>query len=183
MRKFWSVPVITVYLYAVTILTKYGYYSYFGIPTRYIDASIKENIIYFFQLFQVGASIAGGFKWWMWAVVIVIGIIIFSFYISSGIMEKIILGVGVTIAFLFVWRSYNFGVFLAQNATNFYVPASICTTLDQNTTYVALDFVEDGAILIPIDQSTHRKLGGFMVRSMSDLKCTFEKEEVGKILQ
>src|SRR3989344_3587248 len=115
MSKLWSLPVISVYLYAATILTQYGFNSYFNIPSSFIEASIKENIVYFFQLFQVASAVAGVMRWWMWAIVIIAALIITFFYNFHSFFRGIISLAGTIILGLLLWGSYNFGSMLAAN--------------------------------------------------------------------
>jgi hypothetical protein len=78
MNKFWSLPVLTIYFYTATVLTQLGFVSYFGVPSNFVEASIKQNILYFFNLFQLTFVIVGLMKWWMFiAVALAVIVILF----------------------------------------------------------------------------------------------------------
>jgi hypothetical protein len=178
MNKFWNIPIITVYLYAVAILTQHGFNSYFNIPSNFIEFSIKENIVYFFQLFQLALAIVGVMKFWMWIVVlvgaIVIAILCFFDYVYEIIFTSILIG-GALVG------SYYFGNFLAINTSTFYVPLSDCQLIGQGK-YIIPVFYDSKAILVSIDENN--KLGnGFMVKEMSDLSCKIELKNIGKIIK
>lgn len=180
MSKLWSIPVISVYLYGITILTQYGFNSYFNIPSNLIEASIRENIIYFFQLFQLASAVAGLMKWWMWAVVILTGLIIFFFFSFHSGWRKFISFCGILLFGYLLYGSFNFGMVLAKNTVEFYVPASNCASLDKDTTYVIPNFYQGKAILVPIDISK-KMSGSILVKDLSELGCATERKYVGQI--
>jgi len=178
MNKFWNIPIITVYLYAVVILTQYGFNSYFNIPSSFIEFSIRENIIYFFQLFQLALIIAGVMKFWMWIIVLssILIIIVLSFfdYIYELIFASILIG-GV------LFGSYYFGSYIAINTSTFYVLSSDCQSIGQEK-YIAPIFYNDKVVFVPI--SENNKLGnGFIVKEISSLLCKLEQKNIGKIVK
>lgn len=179
MSKLWSLPVISVYLYGITILTQYGFNSYFNIPSSFIESSIKENIIYFFQLFQLASSVAGLMKWWMWAVVILAILLITFFYNFSGYRKFIAFCATLLLGYL-LYGSYNFGILLAKNVSTFYVPAQNCTFLDKNTSYIIPNFYQGKAILVSID-SNKKLTGNVLVKDLSEPGCGTELKYIGLI--
>jgi hypothetical protein len=179
MSKLWSLPVISVYLYAATILTQYGFNSYFNIPPNFMEASIKENIVYFFQLFQLASAVAGLMKLWMWAVVILAVLIITFFYSFSG-YKKFIALCGTLLLGYLLYGSYNFGMLLAKNTAEFYVPVQNCASLEKDVTYIIPNFYQGKAILVPIDNA--RKMNGsILIKDLSELGCATERKYVGVV--
>lgn len=178
MSRLWSLPVISVYLYGITILTQYGFNSYFNIPSNFIEASIKENIIYFFQLFQLASAVAGLMKWWMWAVVIIAGLIIFFFFSFHSLWRKLISFAGLLLLGYLLYGSYNFGIILAKNSAEFYVPAANCELLEKDTPYIIPSFYQGKAILVPIDEN-RKMTGSILVKDLAELGCSTEKKYVG----
>jgi len=180
MSKFWSIPVISAYLYGVTILTQYGYNSYFNIPSNLIESSVTQNFVYFFQLFQLGTAIAGAMKWWMWVVLILGALTVLFFYGSHFIWRKIISVIGLGLICFVLYGSYNFGSLLARSTSDFYVPMSDCASLDQNTRYIIPIFYQGKAILVPID-ADRKMIGGILVKDLAELGCTTERKYVGMV--
>lgn len=177
--KLWNIPVISVYLYAVTILTQYGFHSYFNIPSSFIESSIKENIIYFFQLFQLASGVVGLMKWWMW-IVAILAILIITFFYNFSNYKKIIALCGTLLLGLLLYGSYGFGTLIAKSTTEFYVPAEQCASLDVNNSYIIPSFYGGRVVLIPIDK-TRKMSGDILVKDISELGCTIEKKYIGTI--
>lgn len=180
MSKLWSIPVISAYLYGVTILTQYGYNSYFSIPSNLIEASITQNFVYFFQLFQVASAIAGAMKWWMWLVIILGALVTLFFYGSHFIWRKVISVIGLGLICFMLYGSYNFGLLLARSTSEFYVPVVDCPSLDQGTRYIIPNFYQDKAILVSIDEN-NILAGDILVKNLSELGCSTIKQSVGLV--
>lgn len=180
MSKFWSLPVITAYLYGITILTQYGYNSYFNIPTSFIESSITSNFVYFFQLFQLATAIGGVIQWWMWAIVIIGLLTILFFYFYHFVGKYVIISVGFVVLLIFLYQSYDFGMLLAKSNSEFYVPTGNCSSLDTNIRYVIPHTYGGDIILVPIDES-NKMIGGILVKDFSELGCVIEKKNIGLI--
>lgn len=179
MKNLWNIPVLSVYFYAVTILTQYGYNSYFGIPSNFIEASIKENIIYFFQLLQIASEVAGIMGWWMWIVIILAVCVVL--YLSNHRYQWVVSSLGAILLGVLLWGSYNFGELIAANTTNFYVLPSKCASINGDGSYIIPSFYDGKAILVSIDRDNKRTEGGFLIRNISDLLCEMKQEEIGRI--
>lgn len=179
MKKLWNIPVLSVYFYAVTILTQYGHNSYFGIPSNFIEASIKENIVYFFQLLQIASGVAGLMGWWMWIVVIVAVCVVL--YLSNCRYRWVVSFLGAILLGVLLWGSYNFGGLIAANTTNFYSLSSKCASMSGEGLYIIPSFYDGKAILVSIDGNNKKMNGGFLIRNISDLPCELEQKEIGKI--
>ncbi|EKE11117.1 MAG: hypothetical protein ACD_15C00137G0014 [uncultured bacterium] len=173
----WSIPIITAYLYAVTILTQYGFSTYFNIPSSFIEVSIKDNVIYFFQLFQLATNIAGLMSLWMWIIIVVVMAIIFLFYDYSFILNVIVL----FFAGLVLWQSYGFGRLIAANTSSFYALSDDCLITREDSLYIIPNFYQGAAILIPISKNNNKIIGNFLIKDISSLGCAIERKEVGKI--
>ena len=180
MKNLWNIPVLSVYFYAITVLTQYGYNSYFGIPSNFIEASIKENIIYFFQLFQIASSVAGVMRWWMWIVVVLsIGVVL---YLSNFKYKTVASVLGTLLLVVALWNSYNFGSLIAKNTTNFYILPQDCISIENGKSYIIPSFYDGKAILIPINYDK-KMAGGFSIKSVSELPCELEQKEIGKVIK
>lgn len=180
MKKLWGLPTISIYLYGVTILTQYGFYSYFGIPSKYIESSIKENIIFFFQMFRLAKDVAGFMKWWVWIMLVVAITVIFLLYNSEAWYRKILNVLGIMALLFLLYGTYNFGVLLGKTNTVFYVLGPECVSVEKPESYVIPDLTQDKLILIPIDEN-RKILGGFLIKDTSDIPCKIEMKYVGPI--
>jgi hypothetical protein len=184
MSKYISIPVLTaVYLYALPTLANYGYNSYYHIPYDYIDVSLKENIILFFQLFQAAKTIAAGLNWWIWLTFIIIFLALIFYYSSSYIGSKIITGLAVILAFLLLPASYKFGGFVAANTSVYWVLSSECHSFDNADSYIIPRIYNGTAVMVPIDADTKKIKDAFITKNVSELGCTLEHRDIGKFKQ
>jgi hypothetical protein len=76
---FWTIPGVIVYIYVITVLTQYGFLSYFDIPGNFIEASLRENIIYLYWLFSVFLVIVKIIGWW-WILILPLAFLIYFLY-------------------------------------------------------------------------------------------------------
>lgn len=181
MPKFVTASVIAVYLYAITILTRYGFDSYFSLPSDFIASSLKENIIFFFQLSQLALSVLAVITLGAWVVLTVVALILFFVYAKfihhTFLAALVVLAVGISILFGF----YHFGNFLAANSTNFYALPNDCPAVGPEKMYIVADINDGKAIFVPIDADTRKLKGGFIVKDISSLGCSMKMTSVGKI--
>lgn len=180
MSKLLTIPIISVYLYGIAILTQYGYNSYFNIPSNLIEASITQNFVYFFQLFQLASAIAGVMKWWMWLIIVVCVLLVLFFYAAHKFWRFVISVIGIFLLAYFLNGSYGFGQLLARSSTEFYVPTEGCASLDSGTRYIIPSFHGESAILVAID-SDNKLTGEVKLKNMSELGCGTIKKNVGSI--
>ena len=179
-KLLWSIPAIAVYFYTATVLTEYGFAGYFNVPSNFIEASLKDNIIYFYQLFILTKGVAGMVKWWSWAIIIVIALIIIVLCYLSSFARGWFTVMGTVVLFLVLMGFYNFGHFLAANTDTFLIPSASCPSIGQSTTYI-IPVIDNGqAVLVPIDQNNNI-IGGFLVKNLTDLSCGIEYKNVGLI--
>ncbi len=182
MSKFLGVfTILGIYISGITILIQSGYNAYFGIPSAFIESSLKENVLYFFQLFNLWKSVVVLITWWMWVIFIVAVLVIIFFYFSHYIIRKMIIFAGLALAILLLLASYNFGGSWAADRTNFYILPHGCLTVDQKETYLIPTLYDGKAVLVPFDENTRRLKDGFMVKDISELPCMIETKEVGRI--
>jgi hypothetical protein len=178
--KFWSIPVLTAYVYTAAVLAQYGYLSYFEIPSTYVESSIQGNILYFFSLFQAAIGAIALMKWW-WALLAgLILIIIFDLYNSNRFWRKVLRISFIIIFFSSIWLSYKLGHKSAELNTTFLVLENNCTTLDAKYTYIIPTTYRDKMIIMPID-SENKIFDSFMVKDGSDLDCFITKKEIGQV--
>lgn len=184
-RILWSIPGITVYLYATSVLIQYGFNAYFGIPADFINASITTNIINYFGLFQLAKGIAGVMGWWMWFILIISILIIGFLCIVDSRNQKFFTGIGrfigTCLLLYFLYISFSFGMLLAKNTADFLVPSPTCLSIANETQYIVPGFYNEKAILVPINPKTHKMTGGFILRDLSQLPCKLKSEPVGPI--
>lgn len=182
MNKLWSIPVISLYLYVTTILTQYGFNSYFDIPYSFIEVSIRENIIYFFQLFQLASNVIGLMGWWMWFLVPLT--LLFMFLSYNTLTQKIVSLVIIIFFIVFLWNSYNFGNTIASSMTDFYsIPENCLEDIgnSEDSLYIIPVFQNDKAVIIPLNKNDNKIQGGFIVKDLSDINCKIEKKEIGNV--
>jgi len=181
--KLWSIPLITVYLYTATVLSQYGYNSYFNLPANFVEASIQKNITHFFDLLGFAQSVAGSMRWWAWIVAIVTTVVIVLAYFSSY-TYKVLVQIAATIFLLFVLSgTYGYGWRTAMETTQFFVPSSNCQSIGPDEKYVVPSFFEGKAIFVPYDKDTHKMYGNFIVKDVAELGCALEKSDAGEILR
>jgi len=177
----WSIPAIAVYFYSATVLTEYGYLSHFNIPASFISPSLSDNIVYFFQLFNVFKYEIGLMSWWVWFVIGLIILFVVALWFSHSFW-RVIIGIGGTLVFLLVLSGFfSFGNKLAANNISYLVPSSECAPIGQYSRYVIVDFYNDEAVVVPIDQN-NKMLGGFLLKKADSFSCRLETKEIGKIL-
>jgi hypothetical protein len=181
MKKLLSIPIIGLYLYGITTLTQYGYNSYFNIPSSFVETSLRANIIYFFQLFQAAEFIAGLFRWWMWAIVILILLIFALLWFLDNIFSKITIFVTTLILLYFLANSFNFGRALAANSQTFLGFGTDCPTLAPNTIFIIPVIYDNQGVVVSINKDTKKMIGGFQVKELSGLSCELENISTGKI--
>ncbi len=178
-KLFWSIPGLTIYAYATNILIQHGFYSYFGIPSDFINASITTNIINYFGLFQLVKATMGLIVWWMWFILVpIILVLVFLYYMDSR-YQKIIVTFGTLVLIFFLYTSFNFGIQLAKGSEFFYAPISNCISKD-GTEYVIPGFYQDKAILVSIDPNNKMR-GGFIVRDLAQISCELNFQRIGTI--
>ena len=175
-RYFWSIPGLTIYLYAMSVWTQYGFYSYFGVPYNLIDASFVTNVVYYFQLLQVGGVLLRA----LWIFVAVVALLIVLLLYALGRHWKSLITVSTVMLLVVLWYSSSFGTWLAKNTSYFYiVPQGCVANIGTTTTSVVVGFDGTDAIFVPVSTSTHELLGGFAVRDLTQLPCDLAMTETG----
>lgn len=181
MKKLWSIPLITVYLYIATVLTTAGYFGYFGVPSYLVEASIQANITYFFSLFSLAIAIFDLMRWWMLLIVIILAGLIYYFYHSARWRRRLVTIAVVVVLGWTLYHSSDFGEMLAKNNTIYLVPAVGCTSFGTSTQYIGIGAYEGREIFVSADPITHKQLGGFFLRDLSDTSCAFENKNLWQI--
>jgi hypothetical protein len=173
------------YFYATTILTQYSYNSYFGIPTSYIEFSIKDVVIFFFDLLNIAktviVNVAGNLSFWALAGLIIVSIFI-GFLLIFDLIPK-----SVNPIFIIIFTAvsffgfYNFGNNIAKLTTEFRVIPAECISSEKNITYIIPSFTGTTAIITPIYTDSKKLTGSFLTKESSSLNCEITKETVGQI--
>lgn len=179
MSKLWSIPVITAYLYTATVLAQFGYISHFGVPSDFVEASLRGNIIYFFSLFQIGFGVIGALSWWVLVAIAIVVIIILFMRWSSYWSRYFFSICGSVVLCLLLWGSYSFGSFTASHTGNFYTLSEDCSFESTSTRFIIPAFFNTKAILVPYDVNTRKLQEGFMVREASEIPCPLQQRDVG----
>lgn len=183
MKKLWSIPIALAYLYGITILTQYGYYAYFNIPTNFIDASIPNNTIYAYALAGAIWGLITSIPWWakvlIGAAIVLIGFLSFVFFNNY---KTVFIWSGTIIAILFLCLTFNLGTIIAETKTSYLTLSPGCPAIGQDAEYIAPDIYEGQAIFVPIDPQNKNKLGdGFILKDISSLSCKLEYSPVGQV--
>jgi hypothetical protein len=179
-KYFWTIPVLTIVVYSATVLFQFGYNSYFNVPSTVIDSSLAFNVIFSFYFLKLVGLLA--FKlWWLWIIAAIIAYAVFAvFNLSSWL--KIIPIVGIIV---FLCFCPSIGDYLAKHTEYFYIVSDNCETIDP-TKYVILNFYDDKAVLLSIEDNTEKvgakKLtGSFLIKNVSDLGCDIKLKKIGVI--
>jgi len=172
---------LAVYFYVVATLAVFGFMSYLGIPSTYIQSSLAGTIIYFFFLFKIGIALALTIQWWFWLLFVasLIGIAIFSTFDLKSLGKRILLAS----ALLLLAFSFSFGQFMAKNQGTYLTPQEHCTALDVDKQYI-IPFIDEHTILfIPVEKTPYGKKisGGFFQKDPSQFSCEMSYKNVGKI--
>lgn len=179
--RLWRIPAIAVYFYIATVLVEYGYAVYFNIPPNFLDSSLSDNIIFFFQLVTLSQYAAGQLGLLAWIVVIVVFGGVWFIYHSNKFWRFIIGSVGTVLFFLILLGSYSFGKLIASTSTSFWIPSSDCQSIGKDNKYIVPQFFQSQAIFIPIDQN-NKMVGGFIVKTLADLNCKLEFKNIGRVV-
>lgn len=178
--KFWSIPVLTIYFYAATILMQYGFISFFNIPSSYLEYSIKDNIIYFFELIKMIISVVSALKWLGISFLLAPSLLIFYLCSTSSRWHNFFKWSAILISILFIIFSYNFGDFIATNSRNLLLVEKGCPSLNNDFRYIVPNIYNGRYILIPIDLE-NKISGDFIVKESADLNCLVGYKDIGVI--
>jgi hypothetical protein len=184
MQKFWSIPAIGLYFYIATVLTNWGFLSYFNIPPTFVQASLSSNIIFFYQFITTTLSLLGSFHWYVYAAAAFFFVVIVALYYLifqySKPLKNTFVAIGIIILLSYLGTFFGLGSLIASTQTSYIVPVNC--SVGPAYAYVVPLTDENQTILVPIDQS-NKMTGGFLVRNTADLSCTFENKPIGKIAQ
>ena len=183
MKKLLSIPILTAYLYTLTVVAFYGFNSFFNIPYNYIEFSIKDPIVFFFDLSRLIANISSQITGWTWIVIVFMLLILLVLFFFSRIGRWIITTAFIVLVIYLPFGFYEFGNFLASASTSFYTTPSKCIPGATGTLYIAPTLFEGKVVFVPIDPTTHKLNNGLLVRDTSSLTCQLEKKEIGRILK
>ncbi|MBK5215641.1 MAG: hypothetical protein JJE53_02450 [Candidatus Pacebacteria bacterium] len=175
------------YAYIITILTQYGFNSYFGITSNLIEPSIRDNIIFIYSLLKVFSTISITILF----LIIFIALIwcfrkykksIYSFYIKNKEYIDLLIVISL-ISSLFVFD--RLGNYLAKMSKNFDVISGECLPFKDNTTYIVPAFYQTKAIVIPVSMGDNPKLlGGLFLKEPMGPECNLQKNiKIGQILK
>lgn len=174
-KKFWTIPVITVYIYAVTVLANSGFVSYFDIPRYFIGSSIKENILFAHMLFQMVWQLAGaiGILW----LLIIPALLVAAFYTEKFIRILITL----CLLWFGFFGSSMFGSWIAEKQVTFLSPSDQCEQFVGGK-YAVVAANEDVFAIIKIDENKKMEKG-FKPYLVSDLSCGMDYKDLGPIIK
>lgn len=183
MKSFWKLPVLTIYLYAITILAQFGFNNYFGIPYNFVEGSVITNTIYVYTLVQLAIGVFASMGFWGWFDFLVI--LIFAFAVIVMLFNRpgrVISGFAALIAIAFLWGSVSFGQLIAKTEPSFYVvPTDCLSNVVASTTYIVPNFYEGKAIVVPVDENKKIE-GSFFLQDISSPACQLSKRySVGPI--
>lgn len=170
MKKLWPIPVITAYIYGITILAIHGYNSYFNIPYSLMDISIVSNTVYLNMLVMTILSMIKSMSFLGWSIwIVIITVLAFSYHK----VRYLFIGLFTLFLIIFLFKSVTLGEQIAKNSTNFFIPSQNCKSIDNTQKYIIPAFYNGEAILIPIDNE-RKMVNGFLLKDISDLNCKIE---------
>jgi hypothetical protein len=182
MQKFWSFPAIALYFYIATILTNYGFISYYNIPSSFLQASLSANIIFFYEFLTSFLSLLGSFHWYVYVAAgfflpIIVALYYLIFQYKRG-WKKVFIAILTIIWLSYLGTFYTLGRLIAASQTNYIVPSNC--SIGPAYAYV-IPMIDGGqTILVPIDQND-KMTGGFLVKNTTELPCTFEYQEMKRV--
>lgn len=160
---------VPTYLYAISILTQYGYVSYFKLPSNLVAATLKDNVIYFYELFRLAQSVAGFFRWWMWLILVVVTLIAVLFYIFNQVWQHTVNIVAFILIVGFLLGSYSFGQTIAAHKASFKVVDESCQNKKWSNLVIAATN-DSVTAFIPIDDFGIIK-SGYLIENTTDIGC------------
>jgi len=182
MQKFWSIPAIGLYFYIATVLTNWGFLSYFNIPQSFVQASLSSNIVFFYQYGTAILSLLGGFHWYVYVAAgfffLVAAALYYIIFDYNKRLKNALVAALIIILLFYLGTFFKLGGIIASNQTNFVVPSNC--TIGSAYTYIIPSTDGSQTILVPIDQN-NKMIGGYLVRSTTDLPCTFLWKEIGRV--
>lgn len=180
MQKFWSISAIAVYFYVATVLTDYGFLSYFNIPTNFIQASISQNIVFSYQYLTAYLILLREMHWYAWlGLIIFVGIVLvlyYSIFQYKNHWKKALVAAFTVLWLLFLGTFFHLGAVIAANQTSFIMPTNC--SIGQDYAYIVPSIDGNTTVLVPIDKN-RKMTGGFLVRNTADLACTFAWKDIG----
>jgi hypothetical protein len=174
---FFSIPVLTIFIYSFTVLVQVGENSYFNIPSSFVDTSVASVVVYGdFLIRSILAVTHGG--WIVWTMVFILVVISILLFGLRSWYKAIAFAMMIT----FLYFSPKIGSLIAETENHFYVPGNDCQNIPQGTN-IAVDFYNDKVVFISIDQGTSSaKISNeFFVRDVSSLNCKMKWKRTGKI--
>lgn len=170
------ITLIGIYIYVITILTQYGWNTYYNIPSNFIDASITANTTYLYVLITAIINEFGAHPYLYSGIlfVIVLIIIITNYYKKFGYFLITVLALALAYGF------FNFGLNLGKINEHFSVIDQPCLPQATSTRYISPTTYQDKIILIPIDQDNKMK-GGFLVKDLSQISCLTKDAYIGQV--
>jgi hypothetical protein len=181
--KLWSIPVITICLYAVAIFTQYGYNTYFNVPGSYVEASLRANLIYSRFYLTFFGQVATAIDWITWIALFLVVLILIALYIFFTQYRILFIIFGFVLMGLFAWYSYNFGKQLAAFQSDFYTVPTSCISTAATTTLVGIVIYDNQMVFVPVETATHKLLNGFQVKNIADLPCIVGFHSFGQIVR
>lgn len=172
-----------IYLYAASILTAFGYNSYFDIPSGFISYSIRENTIFFYILFLSLKLFVSSVAWYIWVLLAVLIILSFFFKIIRIISYFLL----ILFLLIFLGSTIKLGENIAKDTKDFFVPATDCALVASTANYIIPNFYGGEAIFVPYsknDDGQNKMLGGFVVKDLSEADCRIiYSNNIGKIIK
>lgn len=172
-----------IYFYAAPILFQYGHNSYYGIPPSFIEPSIRDNIIFFFDLTRIAGQVAQNLSFWIWVGLVILTLIMWfliSFQMVRGFILTICL---ISLTGFSLFGFYNFGNKIAEMKTEFQFIPEGCLGDEENITYLVPAFYQTTALIVPVDTDSKKMTGSFFPRESSDLGCEIQKGAMGPVLK
>jgi len=176
------IAAITIYAYAATVLIQFGQNSYFNTHQSFIDVSIRENIVWFFVMFDSAKKLFTS-MWQAWIMFFSFLVcIVFMYYWYKNAKWKampIVLSIILFMLSLQIW--FSFGLKFASIQTNHLILAPSCDFTSSDKEYVVTSIYEGKAVIVSVDKSTRKMEQKFFVKDLSSLTCGLEYKEIGKI--
>jgi hypothetical protein len=181
MKKFWSIPIVLAFLYGITILTQYGYDSFFSLPASFVGASIASNTLFAYSAVEAFLQILTALHWWWWPIIIVTitvtGVLSYLF-LESG--SSAFWGIISVTALLFLYFAPTLGNIIAKEKIDFLVTAPGCS-IGPDQAYLVPDIYDGKAIIVSFDPKTKKLDSEFSLKDLSQFPCKLEYENIGPI--
>lgn len=173
-KSFWEIPVLTVYIYVITILTSSGFLAYFDVPPHFVGATIKENVVFMKMILDIIWQCVSAIGY-LWLVLLPLSIVITHYFHKH--LSKIVV---VSLILFAIFGTKPLGTLMAEKQITFLTPSEDCEEF-KGKTYAILSASDNTFVLLETDPVTKKIKRGFKPVDVSHLSCGLDYKDLGPL--